>query len=947
MNLELLGRLVRNARFLPRVDGLGATAALAALPALVDGLPELRPAGDGRAMPQIPVACGAALYGPAERALRNVLDEALADLRPVPPEEEARKLASDPVVALLRRLLVEAHPVSPGACFVTALEFARVSASHIANPGALVAEQVRQLRALPLAKRHTAHARVAHSMRARLSVAVVEEARAGRAPSALLAALAANPLPFLFGRGAFDAELDLGLLHAVVGGSVPAEQVAAAVAALRHAVGLAFGRVGTRKATADDQALALRTCAPQLLEEGPSAAASVLATDPDTWSFVLPNLSRYCDQKQLVAAGLSSDQAKALLRVDVALAVASSMRSTLLALRGWDIFTTLAAALAPVRDDDPLERRLVVPRGHPVDATVVAVSLAGARAMGDGASLPDAASTAWESWTASAVGALRVDLGVVGLVIFGDPLFAARFAASLRDRGTGAIPVPPISIATGRVTGGTDGGTVRVGGPAVSEAMRLLPTGPLSARPEGMHSMARVAVYGGQLSGAGVVIDVATAEALRRSGLQRHASKRRPRGVSVREVWDSEEGLLVLVDVPALEGGLELVRVSPADWAALLEAPAPVEPKLDLSLPPSRELARAERRHRRRSRAPEEPGSPLAYDGESDDDDAPSNQSQSTSSSLGGGYDRTWGSGPTPSSVATPSTQASAPPPEPPPAQPAPPASSGTTLPPTALPVDFFHAAEEPAPLPPPAETRGTIVPESGAALAVADVFGAAPVSSQDPFGFATDFPGDQSDPFGAGVGTGAGAADGGFGDIFGVPAAAADAPPPEPEATPTTAAPMLTGDGGFSLTVEEEEDDGDEPSSPFLRADGREVVEEPAGFALPEGVTSGESRAVDAPAPAKGPKLAAVDFGFVLNGYACYVMHERVVFGRPYGTRLIDHHAYDTGSNLDRAYQSFLQDKIREGFIPQTEMVGELPRGVTVMPLEPERLAAAWRALT
>ncbi|MBM4365514.1 MAG: hypothetical protein FJ102_04820, partial [Deltaproteobacteria bacterium] len=764
---------MRNARFLPRVDGVGAAAALAALPALVDGLPELRPAGDGRALPQLPVACGAALNGTVERALRSVLDEALADLRPVPAEEEARKLATDPVVALLRRLLLEAHPVSPGAGLVMALEYARVCASHLANPGALVAEQVRQFRALPAAKRNVAHPRVARAMRARLSVALVEEARAGRAPSAMLAALAANPLPYLFGRGAFDAELDLGLLHAVVGGSVPPEQVAAAVLALRQAVSLAFARVGTRKATADDQALALRTCAPQLLEEGPAAAADVLAADPDTWGFVLPNLARFCDQKQLVAAGLSADQAKAMLRVEVALAVAASMRATLLALRGWDVFTTLASALAPVRDDDPVERRLAVPRGHPVEATVVAVSLSGARAMGDGTALPDAASTAWESWTSSAAGTLRVDLGVVGLVIFGVPLVAARFAASLRDRGTGAVPVPPIAVATGRVSGGTDGGTVRVGGPAVSEAMRLLPLGPLSARPEGMHSLARVAVYGGQLSGAGVVIDVATAEALRRSGLQRHVSKRRPRGVAVREVWDSEEGLLVLVEVPALDGGFELVRVSPADWSAILDAPAPVEPTLDRSVPPARELSRAERRHRRRLRAPEEPGSPLAYDGEPDDD-LPSGQSQSTSTSLGGSYDATWAAATTPSTTAAPSRSASSPP-APPAPPPVAPAGAATTVPPTALPVDFFHAAEEPAPELPPAQRRGTIVPEV----------------SQDPFGFAIDAPVVGADPPGGGVTSDTADTGGGFGDIFGVPAAPADAPPPEPP-PPTTAPPML-----------------------------------------------------------------------------------------------------------------------------------------------------------
>lgn len=142
--------------------------------------------------------------------------------------------------------------------------------------------------------------------------------------------------------------------------------------------------------------------------------------------------------------------------------------------------------------------------------------------------------------------------------------------------------------------------------------------------------------------------------------------------------------------------------------------------------------------------------------------------------------------------------------------------------------------------------------------------------------------------------------------------------------------------DGGVSFEIE---DDEPEPAV---------VVPDPEpGFALP--TYGGDSPPpVAAGAPERKPKRPpVVDFNFLLAGYACYVERERVVFGRPYGTRLIDRHAFDTGGDLDGAYQAFMEAKIREGFIPQTEMVGELPRTVTVMPLDPDRLAAAWRALT
>ncbi len=928
MNLELAGRLFRGARFLPRAEGVVVAAALAALPTLADGLPGLRASADGRSPPQVPVACGGLLAGPTERALRGALDEALADLRAVSAEEETRKLASDPLVALLQRLLSEGGAVSPGAMVTVALAYARTTAGLFAAPSALVAEQVRQVQALLPAPRGVALARVARLMQSRLVLAILEAARAGCPPPALLGSVANSALSFVCPPAAFSTGLDLGLVHAVTGGTASPEQVAAASSAFRQATGAALGRIAARKGTADDQSLVLRLCAPQLLDEGIPAAVEALVADPDAWAVVLPGLGRFTDAKRLVAAGLSAEQAKGLLRGDVGIAVAASLRASLGALRAWDVITCLAGALVPVADDDAVDRRLTVPRANPVDATVVAVGLAGLRAHGDGAALPAAVTTAWESWTANLGGAARVDLGVVGLVVFATPSQAARFAANVLERSTGGLSLPPVSVATGRVTGGTDGERVRLGGPAVAEALRLLPVRALSSRPEGIHAAARVAVVGGQLAGAGVVIDAATAEGLRRSGLPRHPSKRRPRGLTVREAWDSDEGLLLLVEIPGLDGGLELLRMSPADWAALLEAPGPELPKVEGSVPPIRERSRSRRGYGGRSRGVDDFGDPMVYDGESDDapsDSGPSRPSGGSQPSA----ERT---------VATPSAASRTAPPvsgsavsSPTPTAPSLPtpdlgassagltsvlASRQVTLPPAPLPAGF--SAAPPAPSPQFPEQLAT------------------PLLAGDPFA---------ADPFAGAPGTAPASAlsagDDPFADIFGVPASGGEGEElaVTPPATPTSSAPMLP-EGGFSMEVEE--DDLDDPSA-LERSDGRSVVDEPLGFSLPVAETTSE---VPREEPRKAP-LPAVNFGHVFGGYACYVEHDRVFFGRPYGTRLIDHHSYDLGSDLGRAYESFLRDKIREGFIPQTEMVGELPRGVTVMPLDSERLAAAWRALT
>lgn len=100
------------------------------------------------------------------------------------------------------------------------------------------------------------------------------------------------------------------------------------------------------------------------------------------------------------------------------------------------------------------------------------------------------------------------------------------------------------------------------------------------------------------------------------------------------------------------------------------------------------------------------------------------------------------------------------------------------------------------------------------------------------------------------------------------------------------------------------------------------------------------------APEPKRQHSLPAIDFDSMFKGYSFYLEEELIVFGRPYGTRMVDRHIYDCGSNVEEGYRRFLEDKIREGFVPQTDLGGEIPPGTSLLPINVDRLNRAWSAL-
>lgn len=90
-----------------------------------------------------------------------------------------------------------------------------------------------------------------------------------------------------------------------------------------------------------------------------------------------------------------------------------------------------------------------------------------------------------------------------------------------------------------------------------------------------------------------------------------------------------------------------------------------------------------------------------------------------------------------------------------------------------------------------------------------------------------------------------------------------------------------------------------------------------------------------------------AVDFDHLFRGYCFYLDDLNAVFGRPYGGRMVDRHQYPYTGDIEQVYRSFLQDKIREGFVPQTDLTGDVPATMTLLPLNSERLQRAWGVLT
>ncbi len=127
----------------------------------------------------------------------------------------------------------------------------------------------------------------------------------------------------------------------------------------------------------------------------------------------------------------------------------------------------------------------------------------------------------------------------------------------------------------------------------------------------------------------------------------------------------------------------------------------------------------------------------------------------------------------------------------------------------------------------------------------------------------------------------------------------------------------------GFSTIDQAGDDAGDEVA--FSTVDTAVPAEEADPF--------GEV-AVASSSSSAGVSMSSADLGYLFEGYVVIRAADELRFGRRYGTRLVDVHAYP-GLDLERAYKRFANDKVAERFVPQTEQSVELGSSAEVLPLD------------
>ncbi len=942
MILDELAGLLQAARFFPRGEPVEREA-LRALPELADGLPPV--VLDARG-PHVWSGCGDAV-----RAAATGLGGQLAAAARTDAVAGERELASDAFVGAVARLVVEGARHGPGSAVVPLLEAVRAAHDALAEPA------LGAVRGDPVGLR-----RVGAAVQARLAFACARANESARVPALGWAVSRSRLLP-IYARGTLDRDPAWSEIAAVLEVPLPSQTLESVETAVRLAVrGIAERRAAGRS-SADDAVLLLRTLGPARLDPGPDSAAAALLQDPDGLATLLPALARFVDAKALAAAGVDPARADRLLTPSAGLAVASVLVELLGALRTWDVLSQAVAAVGP----SP-HRGLGVPRATPTKAAVVA-----GRVRGDAA-----AEVAWDDLARVSEGALPAE---GGLVVFGDAVDALRFALAARKR----LPSASIALAWGVVAGGTDGRATRVSGPTVDAALRWV-AGVGAARvaegePGGLRSV------GGWLVGQGLAVDTAAAEAIQESRVRRGLATtvdgppagdaRVPRSVDLHRAYDFDGGVFALVRIPGVTGGFEALHMPSSAWRALLDRdgeraaavptmPPPLEEPVAVATPAVAEgegegegweMAEADE-------LPEE--APVTLDlgeatGEAWSPPAPQ---------QGFEFDPDGTAAPSEDEAAftgyyLPGADPGRPAPTPPrpapasafdmqvedddeetqewgaPAAPTPVAAT-PTRPTTPRAADFSLDAPIVSaapftddlfsdPFPVPEELRDPATPASSGARK------SEPAPKADPFA-ADPFAGD---PF-ATAATDAAPADPVAGDPF--TAGSGARIPPAPAADPFGDDPF----GGYAPPATA----GADPFASAPRADARASAEptgDPFSGAQEDRFTFPQPENASRPSNARAAERpsATLDFDFLLKGYACFFEKKEAVFGRPYGTRIVDRHVYPYSGDPDAAYLAFLQDKIREGFVPRADMMGDLPRGVTLMPLDAEKLQRAWKDLS
>ena len=908
MNLDALSRLIRRPRFLAR----GVGAVLHAVPELVDGAPPLTLAGDGVV---IPSSVGPALADRVAKAVADAVQDALSG--------QSRPLdRRDPVVAALVTLVSEGLVLSPGAGVVPLLQLVREAGWVVTHPTDALEAQLTTLRALPTGRQVEAWGRVASAMQGRIGLCCAEVAGSGLTVPALAQAILSTRLALVFPLGAVDVSEHMAILLGLTGNPLPAPAGHAAVVAIRLVVGGVSDRKSARTSTPDDDSLLLGPLRPEILSLGLEAAVRRMVGDPASSALILGALPRFVDAAALVRAGVPEPNARALLSAEGRAAASAGLGALAVELGRWEVVAALAQTLHPLDVRGRTDRALLVPH-RPLKLAVVGVGLGRLRSAGAarGAS-PPVVERAWRELVRAAVGVASVDLGGAGILLFEDVGMAVRVALRIADRFASTGKRPAVSVAWGTVLGGTDGEVTRVSGPAVDAALRWL------AHPgDGLPTGRRLGVQNGWLVGDGVAIDESAAALVASSwkGPPTTVPKAIPAELGLVSVFEAAEETLAFARIGSMPGGFELLAYPHPEWDALVRpfvrGPARVAVDggaLDSASPPD---------------------DSEIDDDDLDDDDAGSHGDDELDDELDADLD-----------VALEAALAGVRDPKNGPVEPeaaldGPVLVSGVPLaaPPTGDPFLARAPAEEDDPLadflrdlkrPPEEDAESGPGHDGPVVLALGGPSSSSssplpPVVAAEPLGVGSvetlpDLLDDADEADDAPEPAVEDEADTAFSGFY-LPGVTSTAHSPGSASAVARAGPIRASTGG--VTVEDESTD--ETPSRAAAASFRDLAP-PAAFPDPQ-----PSRA------------RTIDFGFVLDGYVVYTDADKVVFGRPYGRRVVDAHAYETGGGLGRAYQRFLGDKIAEGFVPRTDLVADLPARAAPTPLDPELLARAWQALS
>jgi hypothetical protein len=850
MILDDLSGLLQASRYLPRGEPVEIEA-VRTLPELTDGLPPV--VSDARG-PRVWSGCAEAV----QALCAGLASELLLAAASEPREDLEAELAGDPLVVGLARLVAEGAAVSSGAAVIPILEFIRaVHEVQTTTPLGAALEQVEAAR------------RVGVAVQGRIALALALASQHARVP-ALAWALSGNRLLPVFPRGTLDRDPSWAKVAEILGIPLPPGTMEAVEAGARLAVkGFAARRAAGHPSAVD--AILSPSLPPSRLDAGVDAAVQALLLDPEAVRSLLPCLPQLTDPRDLVTAGVSKERSARLLTPEGALAAMSVHTEVIQALRVWDILTQLCAAVGPAPS-----RGLAAPRAAPLRATVVAVGLGRMRADGGG-------EAAWRELSVGRDVGVFEDMQWVGVGVFPDAVDALRFALLVHSR----IPTIALAISTGNVLGGTDGRVVKVWGAAVEAAVRWLP-GPGRAPDLGVGRLRHV---GGWVTGPGVTVDALATDAIQegrvRRGLSTGADRppggdlRVPRGIDVYRTFELDGDVMVLMRIPGVAGGFELLRLTPTEWRAILDKDGASAGSF-ISARPEDEADVAGITTPLAADVEESAGWELA-DGEEGSEEVP------ITLDMGDGAE-----GP----VTTATTSAG-----------------------------FEFDEEQDAPLADQGLFSGYYLPGAGdsaeepAVAAVPQVAPAFAIQVEDD---------DETEEWGAkGI---------------------------EQDQAAKLVDPFLDLRPAVGTTMDLDDPFGaDEPVHDPPSFDPFADVPPPAGpgevsaFVMADTPAASAEEVSDSASLASGRRraLATLDFDFLLRGYACFVLRGEAVFGRPYGTRVVDRHVYAYSGDLDAAYMAFLKDKIAEGFVPRSELMGDLPRGVTVMPLDGEKLTRAWQEIS